>query len=85
LFIITETYAVAFGMISWLLMAGIAEVGVAFLLLGVAVLGGWGAVAVVAGYLLLLFACFCLYSSTAVLWAEHFERPILPLGGPVFK
>ncbi|HUW65956.1 MAG TPA: GPR1/FUN34/YaaH family transporter [Spirochaetia bacterium] len=85
LFVITETYAVGFGRISWLLMAGIAEVGVAFLLLGVSILGGSANAGVIAGYLLLLFAAFCIYSSTAVLWAEHFERPILPLGRPVFK
>jgi len=34
LFVITEIFAVGFGRASWLLLAGIAEVGVAFLFLG---------------------------------------------------
>lgn len=85
LFIITETYAVGFGRISWLLMAGIAEVGVAFLLLGISTLAGSPYAGVIAGYLLLIFSAFCIYTSTAILWAEHFQRPILPLGRPIFK
>ncbi|MEW6425044.1 MAG: GPR1/FUN34/YaaH family transporter [Bacillota bacterium] len=85
LFIITETYAVGFGRVSWLLLAGIAEVGVAFMLLGISTLAGSSSAGVIAGYLLLIFSAFCIYASTALLWAEHFQRAILPLGRPIFK
>jgi len=78
LFIAMEIAAVGFGRMSWLIMLGIAEVGVAFLAfgLGMLVLGGW---------LLIIFAVFCLYLGAAILWGEVFQRPVLPLGRPVFK
>jgi succinate-acetate transporter protein len=78
LFIIALVYAIAFGRMSWFLMLGIAEVAVAFLLLSLGVY-------IVAGWLLIIFAIFCLYCSAAILWGEHFQRPVLPLGRPVFK
>ena len=78
LFIIALVYAIAFGRMSWFLMLGIAEVAVAFLLLSLGIF-------VVAGWLLIIFAIFCLYCSAAILWGEHFQRPVLPLGRPVFK
>lgn len=65
--------------------AGIAEVGVAFLFLGINALTGSMAAGVIAGWLLIIFSAFCIYASAAILWAEHFQRPILPLGRPVFK
>lgn len=94
LFLITEVIAVGFGRMSWFLMLGIAEVGVVFLLEGIyafqgAPIGANGFVteglAHLAGYLEIAFAAFCVYSAAAILWAEHFERPLLPLGKPVFR
>lgn len=94
LFLITEVFAIGFGRMSWFLMLGIAEVGVVFLLEGLyafqgAPIGPGGFVtsglANLAGYLELAFAAFCVYSAAAILLAEHFERPVLPLGSPVFK
>ncbi len=94
LFVITEVFAVGFGRISWFLLIGIAEVGVVFLLEGIyaaqgAPIGPNGFItsnlANLAGYLEIIFAVFCIYSAAAILWAEHFERPILPLGPPIFK
>jgi succinate-acetate transporter protein len=78
LFIAMEIAAVGFGRMSWFLMLGIAEVGASFLCLGLGkfVLGGW---------LLMIFAAFCLYLGAALLWAEVFQRPILPIGRPAFK
>jgi succinate-acetate transporter protein len=94
IFVITEVFAVGFGRISWFLLFGIAEVGIVFLLEGIyaaqgAPVGAGGFitsnVANLAGYMEIIFAVFCIYSATAMLWAEHFERPILPLGSPLFK
>jgi succinate-acetate transporter protein len=85
LFVITEIFAIGFGRMSWFLLAGIAEVGVAFLFLGLVNLGGAPITAAIAGYLLIIFSAFCIYSSAAILWGEHFQRPMLPLGRPVFK
>ena len=85
LFVITEIFAVGFGRASWFLLAGIAEVGVAFLFLGINALTGSQFASAVAGYLLIIFSAFCIYASAAILWAEHFQRPILPLGRPVLK
>lgn len=85
LFVITEIFAIGFGRASWFLLAGIAEVGVAFLFLGINTLTGSMAAGAIAGYLLIIFSAFCIYSSAAILWGEHFQRPMLPLGRPVFK
>lgn len=78
LFVIAEVYAIGFGRVSWFVMAGIAEVGVSFLFLGLGMF-------VLAGWLLIIFAAFCIYASAAILWAEHFGRLILPIGKPIFK
>lgn len=94
LFVITEVFAIGFGRMSWFLMVGIAEVGVVFLLEGVYSLQGApigpngfivSGLANLAGYLELAFGVFCVYAAAAILWAEHFERPVLPLGKPVFR
>jgi succinate-acetate transporter protein len=78
LFIVMEIAAIGFGRMSWLLMLGIADVGVAFLFFGLGMItyGGW---------LLIIFALFCLYLGAAILWGEVFQRPVLPVGRPVFK
>ena len=85
LFVITEVFAIGFGRASWFLLAGIAEIGVGFLFMGIFSLTGSLFASVIAGYLFLIFSAFCIYASAAILWAEHFQRPILPLGRPVFK
>ena len=85
LFVITEIFAIGFGRMSWFLLAGIAEVGVAFLFLGLVNLGGAPITGAIAGWLLIIFSAFCIYSSAAILWGEHFQRPMLPLGRPCFK
>jgi len=85
LFIITEVFAIGFGRMSWFLMVGIAEVGVMFLFLGLFAFTGAPVLNFTAGILSLVFAAFCIYAPSAILLAEHFQRPILPLGGPVFK
>lgn len=94
LFIITEIFAVGFGRMSWFMMLGIAEVGVVFLVEGLYAFQGapvgpngyiTSGLGNLAGYLELIFAAFCIYASAAILWAEHFEKPVLPLGKPVFK
>ncbi|MBI5440560.1 MAG: hypothetical protein HY900_05030 [Deltaproteobacteria bacterium] len=94
LFIITEIFAVGFGRMSWLLMLGIAEVGAVFFLEGLYAFQGapvgpngfiTSGLGNLAGYLELAFSAFCIYAAAAILWAEHFQRPVLPLGSPVFK
>jgi succinate-acetate transporter protein len=87
LFVITEIFAIGFGHAPYtgFIMAGIAEVGVAFLCLGINALTGSAAAGTIAGVLLILFSAFCIYSAAAIVLGEHFQRPILPLGRPVFK
>lgn len=85
LFIITEIFAIGFGRVSWFIFIGVAEVGVMFLLLGIFAFLGTPVLGLIAGYLALIFAAFCIYVATAIMLGEHFERPILPLGKPVFK
>jgi len=87
LFVITEIFAIGFGHAPYtgFIMAGIAEVGVAFLCLGINALTGSAVAGTIAGVLLILFSAFCIYSAAAIVLGEHFQRPILPLGRPVFK
>ena len=87
LFVITEIFAIGFGRApySWFILAGIAEVGVAFLFLGLVNLGGAPITGAIAGWLLIIFSAFCIYSAAAIVLGEHFQRPVLPLGRPVFK
>ncbi|MDF1555230.1 MAG: GPR1/FUN34/YaaH family transporter [Deferrisomatales bacterium] len=85
LFVITEVIAICFGRMSWFLMLGIAEVGVVFLLEGMFALQGNLALGALAGYLELGFAGFCTYAASAILLGEHFQKPVLPLGKPIFS
>ncbi|MCS7280603.1 MAG: GPR1/FUN34/YaaH family transporter [Desulfobacterota bacterium] len=85
LFIITEVFAIGFGRASWFLLLGIAEVGVAFLFLSINAWTGSQIAGIIGGWLLILFSAFCIYASSALLLAEHFEKPILPIGRPIFK
>lgn len=94
LFVITEVFAIGYLNMSWFVAAGIAEVGVVFLLEGIYSLQGapiaesgyiTAATANVAGYLAIIFAAFCVYAMSAVMLNENFGKQVLPLGGPVVK
>jgi succinate-acetate transporter protein len=87
LFVITEIFAIGFGHApyTWFIMAGIAEVGVAFFFLGLVNLGAAQITGAIAGWLLIIFSAFCIYSAAAIVLGEHFQRPMLPLGRPVIK
>ncbi len=85
LFIITEVVAIGFGRISWFILLFVAEVGVMFLFLGIFALVGLPVLNVIAGWLSLIFAAFSLYTASAIMLGEHFQRPVLPIGRPVFK
>jgi succinate-acetate transporter protein len=78
LFVAMQVIAVGFGRMSWLIMLAISEVGLSFLFIGLGmfVIGGW---------LLIIFSVFAMYLAAAILWAETFQRPVLPLGGPAFR
>ena len=85
LFFIAEVVAIGLGRVSWFVLAGIAEVGVSFVFLGINALTGSPFAGFIAGWLLIIFAAFCVYASSAIVLAEHFGRLILPIGRPVFK
>ena len=85
LFVIAEVIAIGLGRVSWFILAGIAEVGVSFVFLGINALTGSPFAGFIAGWLLIVFAAFCVYASSAIVLAEHFGKPVLPLGRPVFK
>jgi succinate-acetate transporter protein len=85
LFALGEIIAIGLGRASWFIMAGIAEVALAFLFLGISALAPSQDAGIIAGYLLVVFSAFCVYASAAMVLGEHFERPVLPLGGPIFK
>ncbi|MCL0095556.1 GPR1/FUN34/YaaH family transporter [Dehalococcoidia bacterium] len=83
--IITGVFAICFGRMSWFMMLGVFCVGVAFLLLGLSYVVDMPGLTDIAGWLVLLFAAWCVYISAAILFGEHFQRPVLPIGSPVFK
>lgn len=86
LFVIAEVIAIGLGRASWFIMVGIGEVGLSFLFLGISALSSSPrTTGLIAGYLLIVFSAFCLYASSAMVLGEHFQRPVLPLGKPVFK
>jgi len=85
LFVFAEVFAIGLGRASWLIMVGIGEAGVAFLFLGINALSASRPTALIAGYLLVVFSAFCIYVSSAMVLGEHFQRPVLPLGRPIFK
>lgn len=83
--IITGVFAICFGRMSWFMMLGVFCVGVAFLSLGFSYVVDAPVLVDIAGWLVLLFAAWCLWISAAILFGEHFQRPVLPIGSPVFK
>lgn len=85
LFVLAEVIAIGLGRVTWFIMVGIGEVGVAFLFLGINALSASRTTGLIAGYLLIVFSAFCIYASSAMVLGEHFQRPVLPLGKPIFK
>jgi len=85
LFIVTEVIAIGFGRVSWFILLFVAEVGVMFLFLAIFAWSGIPGLGIIAGWLALIFAAFCLYTASAIVLGEHFQRPVLPIGRPCFK
>lgn len=85
LFVLAEVIAIGLGRVTWFIMVGIGEVGVSFLFLGINALSASRTTGLIAGYLLIVFSAFCIYASSAMVLGEHFQRPVLPLGKPIFK
>lgn len=85
LFVFAEVIAYGLGRATWFIMLGVGEVGVAFLFLAINALTASRGSGLVAGYLLVVFSVFCIYASSAMVLGEHFQRPMLPLGKPIFK
>jgi hypothetical protein len=68
--------------ISWLMFAGIAEIGVALTILGLGMMGIFGSSETllnIAGWLALFFTIFCWYEATAQLINTIHKKQILPL------
>lgn len=85
LFVFAEVIAYGLGRATWFIMLGVAEVGVSFLFLAINAFTASRGSGLVAGYLLIVFSVFCIYASSAMVLGEHFQRPMLPLGKPIFK
>jgi len=85
LFIVTEVIAIGFGRVSWFILLFVAEIGVMFLVLAIFAWSGIPGLGIIAGWLALIFAAFCLYTASAIVLGEHFQRPVLPIGRPCFK
>jgi len=85
LFVFAEVIAYGLGRATWFIMLGVAEVGVSFLFLAINALTASRGSGLVAGYLLIVFSVFSIYASSAMVLGEHFQRPMLPLGKPIFK
>ena len=81
---ITGILAIGFGRMSWFLMLGIALVACVFLTEGTFAMSGSGDIANLAGLLEIAFGGFCIYAGGTILLSEHFEKPVMPLGKPLF-
>jgi succinate-acetate transporter protein len=72
--------------LSWLFFVMLVEVGVGILLNGLSL---WqiapAVLAPLSGWLVLIFAIWCLYSGTAILVNTQARRLVLPLGEPMIK
>ncbi len=67
--------------ISWIMFAGITEIGIALTILGLGMVGVFGSPEVplgIAGWLALFFAIFCWYVATAQLLYTVYGKKILP-------
>jgi hypothetical protein len=68
--------------VSWLMFAGITDIGIALTILGLGMMGVFGppeTPLTIAGWLALLFAIFCWYEATAQLVNTVHKKQILPL------
>lgn len=83
--VIVLVFAIGLGRASWFIALGITLAAVAFLFLGIEAAWASHNAALIAGYLLVVFAAFCIYASAAMVLGEHFQRAVLPLGKPIFK
>lgn len=68
--------------VSWIMFGGIAEIGVTLTILGLGMIGAFGAPQEplrIAGWGALIFSIFCWYEATAQLVNTVYKRKILPL------
>lgn len=68
--------------VSWIMFGGIAEIGIALSLLGLGMIGVFGAPEGplgIAGWLALVFAIFCWYAATAQLVNTVYGKRVLPI------
>jgi len=89
-FLVVAVYVAAFfiatGLISWFLFVLCLLLDAGLWLVGFAAAGVLGAGAGATGwFLLLIFALGMLYVACALFLDELFERPVLPIGTPLFK
>ena len=82
---ITAILAIGFGRMSWFLAAGIALVAAVFLCEGLYIMSGAPSIANTAGLLEITFGVFCIDAGGTILLSEHFEKPVMPLGTPIFR
>ncbi len=68
--------------VSWIMFGGLTEIGIALTILGLGMMGVFGAPEVplkIAGWLALFFAIFCWYEATAQLVNAVHKKQVLPL------
>jgi succinate-acetate transporter protein len=84
--VFVAAFFVATGLVSWFLFIICLILDVGLWLVGFAAAGVLGAAAGAIGWILLLiFALGMLYVACALFLDELFERPVLPIGTPLFK
>ena len=72
----------AISKVSWIMFGGITEIGITLTILGLGMMGVFGAPEAplrIAGWLALLFAIFCWYEATAQLVNTVYKKKVLPL------
>jgi len=72
----------AISKVSWIMFGGITEIGITLTILGLGMMGVFGAPEAplrIAGWLALLFAIFCWYEATAQLVNTVYKKQVLPL------
>ncbi|RJX29114.1 MAG: hypothetical protein C4554_01295 [Dethiobacter sp.] len=84
--VFVAAFFIATGLVSWFLFVICLILDVGLWLVGLAAAGVLGAAAGAIGWILLLiFALGMLYVACALFLDELFERPVLPIGTPLFK
>jgi hypothetical protein len=77
-----------YGKVSWSLFVFMIELGVILELLAYGLITGVGlgtGTMVVTGWLLLIFAAYCIYAGTVFITNIVYGAPKLPIGGPIYK